>query len=428
MKYALTQVLPDVPAGRVFAGIDWATADHVACVVDMAGRVIDRFSAAHDKAGIAELITRLRRAGVSEVAIERGDGVLVAALLAAGLTVVVIASRQVKNLRSRYGSAGAKDDRFDAFVLADTLRTDRARLRPLIPDAPATIALRAAVRARKNLVTHRVAACSQLHAHLAVAFPAAIGLFRDLDSPISLAFLARFGSQDAAGQLDEQAIAGWLKTIPVRGRPAPVSVLCARLRAAPDGVTGQEGAALAGVTAALTATVAMLAAQVKTLETGIGIQLAAHPDAHIFTSLPRTRTLRAARLLAEIGDCRARFPDPESLAALAGVAPVTRQSGTHTSRTFRWAVSRQLRDAVCDFADGSRHASAWAAAIYDAARARGKDHPHAVRILARAWIYIIWRCWQEGTAYDPAKHNALQRILDQQQAAPAVATGSGDIR
>src|SRR5229473_3158985 len=105
MKYAPIQVLPDVPAGRVFAGIDWATADHVACVVDMAGRVIDRFSAAHDKAGIAELITRLRRAGVSEVAIERGDGVLVAALLAAGLTVVVIASRQVKNLRPRCGPA-----------------------------------------------------------------------------------------------------------------------------------------------------------------------------------------------------------------------------------------------------------------------------------------------------------------------------------
>ena len=310
MKYALIQVLPDVPAGRVFAGVDWATADHVACVVDIAGRVIDRFGAVHDKAGIAALISRLRGGGVSEVAIERGDGVLVEALLAAGLIVVVIASRQVKNLRSRYGSAGAKDDRFDAFVLADTLRTDRARLRPLIPDAPATLALRAAVRARKNLVAHRVAACNQLHAHLAVAFPAAIGLFCDLGSPISLAFLARFGSQDAAGQLDEQALAGWPKTIPVRGRPAPVSVLCARLRAAPGGVTGEDGAAQAGITAALTATVAMLAAQIKTLETGIGVQLAAHPDAHIFTSLPRTRTLRAARLLAEIGDCRAPFPRP----------------------------------------------------------------------------------------------------------------------
>ena len=69
----------------------------------MSGRVKDRFAAAHDKAGIEALIARLRRAGVSEVAIERGDGVLVGALLDAGLTVVVITSRQVKNLRSRYG-------------------------------------------------------------------------------------------------------------------------------------------------------------------------------------------------------------------------------------------------------------------------------------------------------------------------------------
>jgi hypothetical protein len=110
MQYALPLVLPDVPAGGVCAGIDWATADHVACVVDMTGRVTDRFSAAHDKAGIAAMITRLRRSKVTEVAIERGDGPLVDALLAAGLTVVVITSRQVKNLRSRFGAAGAKDD------------------------------------------------------------------------------------------------------------------------------------------------------------------------------------------------------------------------------------------------------------------------------------------------------------------------------
>jgi hypothetical protein len=76
MQYALIQVLPDVPAGGVFAGIDWATADHVACVADMAGRIKDRLSAAHDKAGLGAMITWLRRAGASEVAIERGDGVL----------------------------------------------------------------------------------------------------------------------------------------------------------------------------------------------------------------------------------------------------------------------------------------------------------------------------------------------------------------
>ena len=425
MKYAPIQVLPDVPAGGVFAGIDWAVADHVACVVDMAGRVLDRFSAAHDKAGIEMLIARLRRSGVTEVAIERGGGVLVEALLAAGLTVVVVSSHRVKNLRARYRSGGGKDDRFDAFVLADTLRTDRARLRPLVPDAPATLALRAAVRARRDLVAHRVAACNQLRAHLAVAFPAAVGLFFDLASPISLRFLACFGSQDAAADLDEQAIAAWLKTIPERGKTAPASVLCARLGAAPDGVTGEEGAAHAVITAALAATVGMLAAQIKILEAGIGIQLAAHPDAHIFTSLPRAGLLRAARLLAEIGDCRSRYPGPQSLAALAGVTPVTRESGTHTSHAFRWAVNRPLRDAICSFADGSRHASPWAESVYQAARSRGKDHPHAIRILGRAWIIIIWRCWQEGTAYDPARHTALQHILAQ-QAAQAATAGPGD--
>lgn len=92
-----------------------------------------------------------------EVAIERPDGQVVDTMLGAGLRVVVISPNQVKNLRSRYGQAGNKDDRFDAFVLADTLRTDRARLRTLTPDTPATVLLRAAVRARKDLVGHRTA-------------------------------------------------------------------------------------------------------------------------------------------------------------------------------------------------------------------------------------------------------------------------------
>jgi len=428
MKYAQILVLPQTPPGGVTAGIDWASADHAVCVVDAAGQVRARFSVAHDRAGLGKLIAGLRAAGVSEAAIERGDGVLAGALLDAGLTVVVITSRQMKNLRSRYGSAGVKDDRFDAFVLADVLRTDRARLRPLTPDMPAAITLRAAVRARRDLVAHRIAACNQLRAHLAATFPAGAGLFARLDSQISLAFLARFGSQDTAGQLTEEDLAAWLYTLPYRGNAPRPEQLRARLQAAPRGATGADGAARAVITGALAATLSALASQVKALEAEIAAQLAAHPDAHIFTSLPRAGTLRAARLLAETGDCRARFPDPESLTGLAGVAPVTRRSGKHISVSFRWAVNRQLRDAVCDFAGDSRHASPWAAAIYDNARARGKDHPHAVRILARAWLYVIWRCWQDGTAYDPAKHNALQHVLDQQHAARATAADPGQAR
>jgi hypothetical protein len=111
--------------------------------------------------------------------------------------------------------------------------------------------------------------------------------------------------------------------------------------------------------------------------------------------------VRAARLLAEIGDCRARFPDPESLICLAGAAPSTRRSGKHEAVTFHWAVNRELRDAVCDFAADSRKTNPWAAHLYNQAIARGKDHPHAARILARAWLYVIWQCWQDRTPYDP---------------------------
>jgi transposase len=413
MEYARVS-LPDTPPGGVTAGVDWASADHVACIVDGAGKVVSRFAIEHTAAGLKALARGLAKAGAAEVAIERGDGPVVEALLDAGMTVVVISPNQVKNLRSRYGSAGNKDDRFDAFVLADTLRTDRARLRPLQPDTPATVTLRAVVRARRDLVAHRVAACNQLRAHLQGAFPGAAGLFADLDSPISLAFLARFDCQDRADWLSERRLAAWLKGARYSGRTSP-AVLYGRLTAAPRGATGDDGTARAHITRALRAVLASLAGQIKALEAQIAEQLALHADAHTFTSLPKAGTVRAARLLAEIGDCRARFPDPASLAALAGVAPSTRQSGKIKMVSYRWAVSKQLRDAVCDFAGDSRHAHPWAAKIYNDAIARGKDHPHATRILGRAWLYVIWHCWQDHAAYDPARHKALQRVLNEDQ-------------
>jgi transposase len=411
-----SNTLPEEPLNGVTAGLDWARDDHAVSVVDARGRELARHSIAHSAAGLRGLTGILARTGCAEVAIERGDGPVVDALLAAGVTVVVINPSQVKNLRSRYGSAGNKDDRFDAFVLADTLRTDRARLRPLVPDSPETVTLRRACRARRDLVAHRVGAANQLRAHLRAVFPAAVGLFADIDSPITLAFLARFPSQGKADWLTPARLASWLSAAGYPGRTDP-AVLHDRLTAAPRGLTGADGHANAVITASFAATLTSLNTQIKALTSQIDAQLAAHTDAHIFTSLPRAGRLRAARLLAEIGDCRARFPTPASLACLAGVAPSTRQSGKTRTVTFRWACDKQLRDAVCDFAGDSRHANPWAEDLYQQARARGHDHPHAVRILARAWLQIIWHCWHNNTAYDPTQHRALQRLLQDQQTA-----------
>jgi transposase len=404
---------PTEPA-RPTGGVDWANDDHAVSVVAPDGEQVLRFSVPHDAAGMRTLVRRLLSAGVAAVGIERPDGPVVDALRQAGLTVYVIPPGQLRNLRSRYGSAGNKDDRFDAYVLADVVRTDRRRLRPLLLDTPATTALRQSVRARRDLVAHRVAIANQLRAHLQIVFPGAVGLFAEIDSEISLRFLQRFPTQDRAAWLSPKRLAAWLVSVGYCGRTLP-ETLHARLRAAPTGATGPAADTAAAVTTALVTVLRTLTAQIQVLATQIAEQLQLHPDAQIFKSLPRSGTVRAARLLAEIGDARGRFPTADSLACLAGVAPSTRQSGKIAVVSFRWGADKQLRDALCDFAGDSRHANPWAADLYQRARARGHDHPHAVRVLARAWVDIIWTCWTTNSPYNPAQHRALQRILNQDQ-------------
>ena len=254
---------------------------------------------------------------------------------------------------------------------------------------------------------------NQLRAHLHTTLPGVIGLFRDIDSAMRLRFLTRFPSQDKADWLSKARLRNWLRSIGYN-HLAKLEDLWQHLHDAPRGTTGPQAAPRAAIT--LTPLVAALSAlreQIKALDDQIGDQLGAHPDAEIFTSLPRSGTVRAARLLAEIGDARGRYPTPESLIALAGAAPSTKQSGKVKIVTFRWAVDKQLRGAVVDFVGDSHHANAWAADLYQRARDRGHDHPHAVRVLARAWLYVIWRCWQDHQPYDPTKHRALQRLQEQ---------------
>jgi transposase len=402
-----------------YAGVDWSWSEHAVCVVDETGSVVERITVKHSGPGLARLVTALHRHQVHGVAIERGDGPVVQALLEAGLTVFVVPSRQVTALRSRYGSAGNKDDRFDAFVLADVLRTDWRRLQPLTQDQSETLGLRMLIRTRHDLVTARVAAHNQLRAHLLSTFPGAVGLFHRLDGGISLTFLTRFPTPRHARWLSETRLAAWLSAEKyTRAKTRTPAQLMTHLRTSPPGLP--EGpAADAGetITGQLVALLKSLKGAIKAVEQHIATALAGHADAGVFTSLPRAGMVRAATLLAEIGDARGRFPTEDALAAAAGVSPSTRASGRARAVVFRHGCNRRLRQALVDFADGSRKGSPWAQAIYERARARGARHAHAIRILARAWIRVIWRCWIDGTAYQPDRHGGF---VDVQQAAALV--------
>jgi transposase len=395
------------------AGIDLASEEHRLIVVAQDGRRLEERRVVHSEDGLDALVRRLLALHVARVAIEQPNGLVVDRLLEAGIAVVAVHPNQLAASRDRYRAGGGKSDGFDAHVLAELARTDMHRFRLLEPDSDETKALRTLTRTREDLVEQKVALANQLRAQLEAFWPGAGRVFADVDSPIGLAFLERYPSPADARSLGAKRLAGFLARNGYCGRRSPEELL-ARLRSAPEGRAGEaELEARRTVVLALVAALKPLLEQIKLLTSQIAGAIRAHDDGPIFLSLFRDpkSVVTAAELLAEIGDNRERHPRPNSLEAIAGQAPVAVQSGKKKVACFRWACNKNLRAAVGVLADSSRHHNPWAADIYQRARARGHDHPHAIRILGRAWLRVIWRIWQDGQTYDPGRHGSLNRLL-----------------
>ena len=397
-----------------FVGLDWASQEHAVCVLNEHAQIVWHTTIPHTGAGLAELRTRLARLAppaTIPVAVERPSGLLIDSLVDGGFIVVPIHPNALKASRARYAAAQGKSDAGDAFILADLLRTDGHRFRPLQPLSDETRALRALVRTRDDLVGQRVALANQLRALLESFWPGAAQIFADVDSPIALAFLSRYPTPHSAHPLGEKRLATFLATHHYSGRRLAAELL-ARLQQAPLVPCGEaEQETKGALVRAFVAILEPLLRQLHHLNSAVEHAVEAHADGPILMSFPRAGRINAAQILAELGDDRRRFMSYEHLAAEAGVAPVTQASGKHRAVTFRWACNKRLRFALTTFADNSRHASHWAAHVYQQARARGCDHPHAIRILARAWLRVLWRCWHDYTSYDPTRHQAAQHLL-----------------
>lgn len=391
----------------MFVGIDWGGLAHAVCVIDERASIVDSFEVRHDASGLNELKQRLAKRGCARtlsIAVERPSGLLVDSLVEAGFTLVPIHPNVVKACRPRYRAAGGKHDLGDAFILADILRTDGHRFRVLRPCSDEVKALRSLSRTRQGLVDQRVALANQLAALLAAFWPGAQALFVDIHSPIALAFLQRYPTPESASHLGEKRLASFLAQHRYSGR-RPVSELLARLRSAPCSAVGPaEQHAKGELVRSLARILVTLVNEIAALSSLIEHEITQLEDGKIVMSFPRSGRLNAAQILSELGDVRERFPSHDHLAAEAGAAPVTHQSGKTRAVVFRWACNKHLRLALTTFADNSRHASPWAAAIYAKARSRGCDHPHAIRILTRAWCRVLWRAWTDRQPYDPSRH------------------------
>lgn len=391
----------------MYVGWDWASESHDVSVVDQDGKLVFHMEVEHAEAGLLSIMRRLRRLGEPAelpVAIERPGGLVVERLLAEGHPVVPIHPNAFNAVRPRWGASRAKSDPGDSYRLADFLRTDGHRLRRLEPLNEVTRNLQALARSRDDQVEARVAATNQLAALLDAHWPGAAAVFERLDSEIALAFLETYPTPESADRLGEKRIARFLVRHSYPGRRSPAELL-ARLQAAPLAPCRLNPDVLRELVQAQVRLLRTLLASTTNLDRAIAALLPEHTKAAVLAPLPRIgQNVNLGQILAEVGPILDRAADVEQAAAECGASPVTKASGKSTSVCFRWAANSRARKALQTFADNSRHSSPWAAHIYAQARARGKRHPHAVRILMRAWLRVIWACWHSDTPYDPARH------------------------
>ncbi|WP_371917071.1 transposase [Streptomyces sp. IMTB 2501] len=221
--------------------------------------------------------------------------------------------------------------------------------------------------------------------------------------------MERYPTPAAATKLTAGRFQAWCKRRGYSGRQ-PGNVLIERLRAAPKAASRLSDTVVAQLVSIQVAQVQGIRATIHALDKAIAEAVETHPYAPLFATMPRIGTVSLSQVIGEIGPILERAQTCEQLIAEAGVVPVTRASGKSRTVAFRFATNRRARVALTVFADNSRHGSEWAAKIYNDARARKKRHPHAIRILARAWLRVMWACWRDGTCYDPVTHQANNKI------------------
>ncbi len=396
-----------------YAGIDWADQHHDAVVIDEAGKRVGTTRVAHSAAGLDTLVTFLK--GIGDVAdhpdhlaciVETNRGVLISALLDAGLPVYPVNPKTVDRHRK---PAGAKTDAIDAYLLARTGRSDLADLRRLIPDSPLIAELRVLTRDQDTLIQSQTRLVNQLTACLKAYYPVAVDLFGKLQQPTTLAFLQAFPALEQARAASVEQISTVLKGAGHPTAEVKARQIHARLRQpqlAADPIVTRTKARLM---LTLVGQLVVLIPEIAAYDEEITRLFKLHSDSRAFASLPRAGTRLAPRLLAEWGDDRGRYTDAGSVQALAGTAPVPFQSGNFAKAHRRYACNKPLRNALQQFAWQSTQKEAWALTYYQRKRTAGKSHAMAVRALANQWVRLIYALWSKRETYDPATFLAAQQ-------------------
>jgi transposase len=389
----------------IYLGIDWAEAHHDACVMDEAGTVLATGRVREGVEGLARLheMVAAHAEEPSEVivGIETDRGLLVGALVASGYRVFAINPMAASRYRDRHQVSGAKSDSGDAKVLADLVRTDRHNHREVAGDTELAEAIKVLARAHQRVVWARGRQTNQLRSTLREFYPAALEVFDNLSSPDAVAVLTVAPTPALGRRLSRSKIR---KVLERAGRrrylEERTTEIFEGLRA-PQLEAPALVAEAFGTTVVSTVTIiASMNAEITRLQDELASRFEEHPDAEILTSLPGLGRVLGARVLAEFGDDPTRYADARARRNYAGMAPITRASGTRRIVLARVARNKRLADAIYRWAFSSLQRSPGARSFYDRQRAAGKTHHQALRALGNRWVGVLHGCLVHRSVYD----------------------------
>ncbi|MFC5754315.1 IS110 family transposase [Actinomadura rugatobispora] len=403
---------------KVTCGIDWAERHHDVALVDADGQLLARRRISDDVAGWQALADLLAEHGDQAneqipVAIETSRGLLVSCLRATGRRVYAINPLAVARYRERHTVARSKSDHADAFTLANILRVDAAHHRPLPEDSELVQSIAVLARAQQDAVWNRQQLANQLRSLLREFFPAALHAFQvknvGLTSCEARAVLTAAPTPTGAAKLTKTQLraalrrAGRQRNLDRRAEELQAVLRQEHLHQLPmiEAALGQQARALL-----LQLDAACQAADDLAEATSQAFHQ--HPDAAIIVSFPGLADLTGARVLAEVGDDRARFADARALKAYAGSAPITRASGRSMVVHHRKVKNQRLAAAGHVWAFASLRAPG-PRAHYDHRRAAGDRHSSALRNTFNRMLGCLYHCLQTGRLYDEA--NAFRTRL-----------------
>ena len=388
------------PEYAIFVGLDVGKEEHHACALDPNGQRVYDKPLPQAEAKLREVLGHLTERGPVLVVVDQPASIGALAVTVArdmGIDVAYLPGLAMRRIADLH-PGNAKTDARDAFVIAEAARSMPHALRRVDTGDEALADLEVIVGFDDDLAGEVTRIANRIRGLLTQIHPALERVLGPkVQHPAVLELLTRFGGPQGLAAATRRQLVAATKTRAPRSYETLLDTIAMALGEQSVTVPGTRAAEL--VLPQLAATLAGLLAQRKQAAAQIEEMLDAHPLSKVLTSMPGIGVRTGARILLEVGD-GSSFPTSGHLAAYAGLAPVTRRSGTsirgeHPSRSGNKKLKRALfLAAFASLADPTSRA------YYDRKRAAGKKHNAAMICLARRRVDVLHAMLRNGTLYE----------------------------